>query len=425
MMRAGAVARYVIYSLLVAFVGFGSFAFLPLAAANAAPASQAATTLAAPVASAVTLGAPANPQCGEHRDFEGGGRPTYKYDDPNCWFDAGPPPSSPDCYDGTWFLHSDPTCEAWYKKLPPDVKAPAQTCGPDEELIGGTTTKCCPKAPGVARDACIGQVTTPDPTVPTTQPARTPAVQQACDELETALIALYGPDHYLDTTYGNLFYSAGCQWSPENPDRGPRPPDTDQGLCGAYKNIYAVVTNNSDPINQQLANEGYGPLLGAGEPAGPNIGTTEERAAAVAAALRGPLQSHNCLAAASNDGNGQTCSQELTNGICLANVQSLTNGLAWYALAACVVGILVSASLWAMGAKGQSPGQELTGKRGLILCCTAALVVGAAPTLVNYLNQAADNMDKGDQLPSGPGVQSGPAPTEGGSNLGGGGGGSQ
>lgn len=75
------------------------------------------------------------------------------------------------------------------------------------------------------------------------------------------------------------------------------------------------------------------------------------------------------------------------------SINRLSNGLAFYALIACVVGICVSASLWALGNKGQNPGTELTGKRGLILCCTAAFFVGALPGMVGWLDREAQRVD--------------------------------
>lgn len=77
-----------------------------------------------------------------------------------------------------------------------------------------------------------------------------------------------------------------------------------------------------------------------------------------------------------------------------SNVQSLSQGLLWYALTICIIGICVSAGLWAMGSKGQNPGQELTGKKGIILCCTAAFFLGAFPALVNWLQGEANQLEK-------------------------------
>lgn len=75
------------------------------------------------------------------------------------------------------------------------------------------------------------------------------------------------------------------------------------------------------------------------------------------------------------------------------NITTLSNWLAWLALLSCVMGICISAALWAMGSKGQNPGQELTGKKGMILCCTAAFFVGAMPNMLNWLEGAASSAD--------------------------------
>jgi len=74
------------------------------------------------------------------------------------------------------------------------------------------------------------------------------------------------------------------------------------------------------------------------------------------------------------------------------SLQDLSNGLAWFALALCLAGLLISASLWAIGSKGQNPGQELTGKKGFIVCITAAFFIGALPGLMNFLSAQADGV---------------------------------
>ncbi len=71
------------------------------------------------------------------------------------------------------------------------------------------------------------------------------------------------------------------------------------------------------------------------------------------------------------------------------SLRELTNGLAFYALLACMAGICISSALWAIGSRGLNAGTELAGKRGLVLCCTAAFVVGAVPVWINYLDQTA------------------------------------
>jgi hypothetical protein len=73
----------------------------------------------------------------------------------------------------------------------------------------------------------------------------------------------------------------------------------------------------------------------------------------------------------------------------------LTNWLMFTALLVCVIGICISCVLVALGSKGQNPGQELTGKRGLILCCTAAFFVGAMPGMVSFFDGTARKADQG------------------------------
>ena len=83
---------------------------------------------------------------------------------------------------------------------------------------------------------------------------------------------------------------------------------------------------------------------------------------------------------------------EEKNGFQTCNVISLSNGLLFFALAVCIAGILVSAILWAAGSKGQNPGQELTGKRGIIVCVVAALILGAVQPILDNLDTNARAM---------------------------------
>lgn len=76
-------------------------------------------------------------------------------------------------------------------------------------------------------------------------------------------------------------------------------------------------------------------------------------------------------------------------GFCTKNIEYLSNGLAYWGLAICVIGVFVSAALWAMGSKGQNPGQELTGKKGFIVCFAGAFAIGAAVPVINFMNDQA------------------------------------
>jgi len=101
------------------------------------------------------------------------------------------------------------------------------------------------------------------------------------------------------------------------------------------------------------------------------------------------LLAEPALAACTADGS----SGELS-GECVEDLVTLSNGLAYFALILCLAGVLISVSLWAIGSKGQNPGQELTGKKGMILCLTAAFFIGALPSLMDFLDEEADKVQR-------------------------------
>ena len=86
---------------------------------------------------------------------------------------------------------------------------------------------------------------------------------------------------------------------------------------------------------------------------------------------------------------GTTVPRELNT----KNVNTLGNGFAFWALLACIAGIFGSAALWAMGSKGQRPGTELAGKKGIVVCVTAAFFVGALPAWSAYLDDVSKKAD--------------------------------
>lgn len=66
-------------------------------------------------------------------------------------------------------------------------------------------------------------------------------------------------------------------------------------------------------------------------------------------------------------------------------LQTLVNGLETWALMAALAGILVGAAIWALGHHSTNYQQAANGRKSLLVSGVAALVVGAAPTLVNFL----------------------------------------
>jgi hypothetical protein len=82
-----------------------------------------------------------------------------------------------------------------------------------------------------------------------------------------------------------------------------------------------------------------------------------------------------------------------TTSVDTSSLQKLSDGLAYYALLTCIGGIVISAAMWAMGSKGQNAGTELVGKKGFVVCLTAAFFIGAVNPMVNWLNQKASSSD--------------------------------
>jgi MFS family permease len=65
-------------------------------------------------------------------------------------------------------------------------------------------------------------------------------------------------------------------------------------------------------------------------------------------------------------------------------LQQLTNGLGGWALVASLVGLLIGAAAWALGSHSQNFQQSYIGRRTVLVSGLAALLIGAAPTLINF-----------------------------------------
>lgn len=65
-------------------------------------------------------------------------------------------------------------------------------------------------------------------------------------------------------------------------------------------------------------------------------------------------------------------------------LQNLTNGIGGWALIAALVGLVVGAAVWALGAHSQNYQQSFSGKRTVLVSGLAALLIGAGPGLVNF-----------------------------------------
>jgi hypothetical protein len=69
-------------------------------------------------------------------------------------------------------------------------------------------------------------------------------------------------------------------------------------------------------------------------------------------------------------------------------LQNLTNGIAGWALVLCLVALVVSAAAWALGSNSQNYQYTVSGKKGVIISGLAALLIGAAPAIINFFFSA-------------------------------------
>jgi hypothetical protein len=67
-----------------------------------------------------------------------------------------------------------------------------------------------------------------------------------------------------------------------------------------------------------------------------------------------------------------------------AALQSIANGVAAWALIGALVALLLGAALWAVGSHTQNMHQSASGRRAVATSLVAAILIGAAPSLVNF-----------------------------------------
>lgn len=67
-----------------------------------------------------------------------------------------------------------------------------------------------------------------------------------------------------------------------------------------------------------------------------------------------------------------------------AVLQQIANGVSAWALIAALIALLVGALIWAIGSHSQNMHQSAAGRRAVVTALIAAVLVGAAPALVNF-----------------------------------------
>jgi Family of unknown function (DUF6112) len=67
-----------------------------------------------------------------------------------------------------------------------------------------------------------------------------------------------------------------------------------------------------------------------------------------------------------------------------AALQSIADGIASWALIGALVALLLGAVLWAIGSHTQNMHQSAQGRRAVLTSIVAAILIGAAPELINF-----------------------------------------
>ena len=68
------------------------------------------------------------------------------------------------------------------------------------------------------------------------------------------------------------------------------------------------------------------------------------------------------------------------------------NGIAFWALLAALAGLIIGATTWALGAHTNNYQNASTSRTPVLVSAAAALVIGAAPTLLNFLYSAGQSL---------------------------------
>ena len=67
-----------------------------------------------------------------------------------------------------------------------------------------------------------------------------------------------------------------------------------------------------------------------------------------------------------------------------AAFQNFADGLQGWALLAAALALVIGAAIWALGSHSQNMHQSMAGRRAVSASIVAALLIGAAPNLVNW-----------------------------------------
>ena len=75
-----------------------------------------------------------------------------------------------------------------------------------------------------------------------------------------------------------------------------------------------------------------------------------------------------------------------------AVLQHLTNGLGGWALIGSLVALVIGAAVWALGSHAQNFQQSTSGRKTVLVAGLAALLIGAAPAIINFFFHAGQGV---------------------------------
>lgn len=94
---------------------------------------------------------------------------------------------------------------------------------------------------------------------------------------------------------------------------------------------------------------------------------------------------HPAALLAASSGAGITLTPTSSGLLGSNTLQGLVNGVGFWALLACLAGLVLGAAAWALGAHTNNYQHASTGRRAVLVSGAAALVIGAAGPLLNFL----------------------------------------
>ena len=73
-------------------------------------------------------------------------------------------------------------------------------------------------------------------------------------------------------------------------------------------------------------------------------------------------------------------------------LQELVNGLGFWALLAALAGMVAGCVVWAAASHSSNHHYASKGRMGTLACAAAALLIGAAPKLINFFAEAGEKV---------------------------------